>query len=192
MSSRRTRSRITSVCRSLPKKRAAPPVACRETATTKKCTEPVTPSSSFPTDRRRSGCHSENLQPRALRTRCMRTLGRCGGPSRPAKEQLLANCDLFFSHRVELRCAAHALGPIERRKGPAPEGPAADSPSRERFRPPSRQTFRFRVVLLGGLRPTGAPCSAQAEIYDSGRVRTDPQQRNFTQFPHNPALVANR
>ena len=40
------------------------------TWSTKKCTEPVTPSSGSPTDRRRSGCRSENLQPRALRTRC--------------------------------------------------------------------------------------------------------------------------
>jgi hypothetical protein len=30
----------------------------------------VTPSSGFPTDLRRSGCHSESHQPRTLRTRC--------------------------------------------------------------------------------------------------------------------------
>jgi hypothetical protein len=37
----------------------------------RKCTEPVTPSSGFPTDRRRSDCLSESHQPRTLRTRCM-------------------------------------------------------------------------------------------------------------------------
>ena len=54
------------------------PRACRSIHTslatrsrsTKKCTEPVTPSSGFPTDLRRSDCHSESHQPRALRTRC--------------------------------------------------------------------------------------------------------------------------
>ena len=49
-----------------------------------------------------------------------------------------------------------------------------NSPSRERFRPPSRPTFRFRVQLLGRLRPTGAPCSAQAGIYENGHARSRP------------------
>src|SRR5439155_4604452 len=35
---------------------------------TKKCTDPSAPSSGFPTDLRRSGCLSENPQPRTLRT----------------------------------------------------------------------------------------------------------------------------
>ncbi len=38
---------------------------------TRKCTEPVTPSSGYPIDRRRSDCLSESHQPRALRTRCI-------------------------------------------------------------------------------------------------------------------------
>ena len=46
----------------------APEATCR---TTTKCTEPVAPSSGFPTDRRRSGCRSESHQPRTLRTRCI-------------------------------------------------------------------------------------------------------------------------
>ena len=45
--------------------------APRASWTKKKCTEPVAPSSGFPTDRRRSGCRSESHQPRALRTRCI-------------------------------------------------------------------------------------------------------------------------
>ena len=36
----------------------------------KKCTEPVAPSSDFPTDRRRSDCLPESHQPWAFRTRC--------------------------------------------------------------------------------------------------------------------------
>jgi hypothetical protein len=39
-----------------------------------KCTEPVAPSSGFPTDLRRSACLSESLQPRKLRARCGRDL----------------------------------------------------------------------------------------------------------------------
>ncbi len=41
---------------------------CRSTT---KCTEPVAPSSGFPTDRRRSDCRSGSHQPRTLRTRCI-------------------------------------------------------------------------------------------------------------------------
>ncbi len=76
--------------------------------TTKKCTEPVSPSSSFPTDRRRSDCHSENLQPRALRTRCMTDSMAPYEPRQdPPGNQLVANCDFFFSHRSS--CASRRL-----------------------------------------------------------------------------------
>jgi hypothetical protein len=54
--------------------------------------------------------------------------------------------------------------------------PEEDSPSRERFRPPSRRTVRFRVGLLGGLRPTGAPCSAQGGLYDGRPWRASGEQ----------------
>jgi hypothetical protein len=138
---------------------------------TKKCTEPVTPSSGFPTDLRRSDCHSESHQPRALRTRCTQdsrawTRGRQG----PSGNQL-SQIATFSFHKGQTahRCACSS--DLREEKAAGPEGPAADSPSRERFRPPSRRTFRFRVVLLGGLRPTGAPCSAQAGHYAS---RTGP------------------
>ena len=80
----------------------------------------------------------------------------------------------IFSFRTGSNCARGCCSDCAMRKKRAGhEGPAAkSSPSRERFRPPSRRTFRFRVVLLGGLRPTGAPCSAQAEIYGKGPVRS--------------------
>jgi hypothetical protein len=130
--------------------------------TTKKCTEPVTPSSSFPTDRRRSDCHSENLQPRALRTRCMRDSRAAYEPRQDHVENDLAQIATFSFHTGHAAPRRACSSDLEREKAAGPEDPAADSPSRERFRPPSRRTFRFRVVLLGGLRPTGAPCSAQA------------------------------
>jgi hypothetical protein len=43
----------------------------RRHRSTTKCTEPVAPSSGFPTDCRRSGRRSESHQPRTLRTRCI-------------------------------------------------------------------------------------------------------------------------
>ncbi len=227
----------------------------------RKCTEPVTPSSGFPTDLRRSGCRSESHQPRTLRTRCKQhprgrttdrqapeetnlpqipantlrslelapawlsdvpipargrppersanwnpkrnapsrwrlrpafrltsaeagadrraiNLGRSvlganstlGGAREPVKstpERTPRNLRFFLYTRVELRTTVLVRDSLERRKraGQQPD-PQKYSPSRERFRPPSRRTFRFRVVLLGGLRPTGAPCSAQRGQYD--------------------------
>ena len=92
-----------------------------------------------------------------------RTLGSWRVPVKAVARRLVANCGLFFSNRVELRFSACDLAPTEKKKGRAHRPGRKDSPSRERFRPPSRRTFRFRVVLLGGLRPTGAPCSAQTE-----------------------------
>src|SRR4029453_3099426 len=54
-----------------------------------------------------------------------------------------------------------------------------NSPSRERFRPPSRPTFRFRVQLLGTLRPTGAPCSAQQDSMQRTAWRSRPGPNEF-------------
>ena len=89
-------------------------------ARTRKCTEPVAPSSGFPTDRRRSGCRSESHQPRALRTRCISD-SRVGPARRKApSSELVANCALFFSHRIELRLTPHALDRGET-KGPRAE-----------------------------------------------------------------------
>jgi hypothetical protein len=104
--------------------------------------------------------------------------GTLGAPSRAVKEtepEVSAFCELFFSHSVELRfdaCALDSGGDAKRPSRVFALGSAANSPSRERFRPPSRPAFRFRVQLLGGLRPTGAPCSAQGRIYARGRVRS--------------------
>jgi hypothetical protein len=101
-----------------------------------------------------------------------RTLGRLANPVKELARQLVANCDLFFSHKVKLRSVPCALARRGKKNGRARRPDRMSSPSRERFRPPSRRTFRFRVVLLGGLRPTGAPCSAQAAMYGIGPVRS--------------------
>ena len=136
----------------------------RVQAGTKKCTEPVSPLSGFLTDRRRSDCLSESHQPRALRTRCKQHTRGARKLRQGRLERTLRKLRsfLFTQGRTAISCVCS--GPSERRKRARHDGPAPkSSPSRERFRPPSRRTFRFRVVLLGGLRPTGAPCSAQQE-----------------------------
>jgi hypothetical protein len=132
----------------------------------RKCTEPVAPSSGFPTDLRRSGCRSESHQPRTLRTRCKQHPRRCE-ECRQGTHRRSCRYLRYFQHAtVELRTAVLVRRRLERRKRAGQTGPTRrSSPSRERFRPPSRRTFRFRVVLLGGLRPTGAPCSAQRGHY---------------------------
>ena len=105
--------------------RPRPSVHADQTSGTRqKCTEPVAPSSGFPTDRRRSDCRSESHQPRTLRTRC---IAHTRGRSRAVKavqSELFANCEVFFSHRVELRIDAHALDAFERRKRAGHEGPS--------------------------------------------------------------------
>src|ERR671919_1015922 len=130
-----------------------------------KCTEPVTPPSGFPTDLRRSECRSESHQPRALRTRCNYDLMVSRNPRQASASGRVRKLRFFPFTTVELQAGPCALEALARKEGPGPRARPQNSPSRERFRPPSRRTFRFRVVLLGGLRPTGAPCSAQAGDY---------------------------
>ena len=93
-------------------------------------------------------------------------------PSRSPEVKLSQIALFSFRTGCDLRSDARALVGERTKKGPDTHVRPRNSPSRERFRPPSRRTFRFRVVLLGGLRPTGAPCSAQAETYDTGPVRS--------------------
>ena len=237
----------------------ATPAAAHRTAHAQKCTEPVAPSSGFPTDLRRSGCRSENHQPRTLRTRCKQhprgcltgrqaareknrpqipakafadvssrtecvptrpfqpiaelsscpsrrnpkrnapsrwrlrpafrltsaeagadrraidlgrsvlgassTLGGAGEAVKTGRRRTSRNLRFFLYARVELRTPALVRVAWREENGPGSRPTRRSSPSRERFRPPSRRTFRFRVVLLGGLRPTGAPCSAQRGHY---------------------------
>jgi hypothetical protein len=140
---------------------------------TMKCTEPVAPSSGFPTDRRRSGCRSENHQPRVLRTRCMADTRGTRGVRQGAPGLSVRKLRFFlFAQGPTAYRSGCSISERKERRAERKGSTQRSSPSRERFRPPSRRTFRFRVVLLGGLRPTGAPCSAQAETYDTGPVRS--------------------
>ena len=70
---------------------------------TKKCTEPVAPSSGFPTDRRRSDCRSESHQPRTLRTRCIAdSRGAATSPSRQPDRNFSQIA--IFSFRTASNC----------------------------------------------------------------------------------------
>jgi hypothetical protein len=146
---------------------------------TRKHTEPVTPPSGFPTDRR--------LTPTAYRRTinlgrsvlgASRNLCAAAEGVKRAGDAPAAICVLFFSHPVKLRSSLLALSRSGRKRA-GPVGPATNSPSRERFRPPSRRAFRFRVRLLGGLRPTGAPCSAQAGLLQMETRPSRPSRNEF-------------
>jgi hypothetical protein len=101
-----------------------------------------------------------------------RTLGPSSTRVKVLRPTLVANCDLFFSPRSRCAHGQHALNVFAEENGRARRPGRKNSPSRERFCPPSRQTVRFRVVLLGGLRPTGAPCSAQRHSMQIRRRRS--------------------
>ena len=79
---------------------------------TKKCTEPVAPSSGLPTDRRRSDCRSEGHQPRTLRTRCIGDSrggpgGRQGARDRTSR---ILRVFLFAQHQIAFRrmCSSYS------------------------------------------------------------------------------------
>jgi hypothetical protein len=149
-----------------------------EDLTPQKFTEPVALSSTQLADRplpRRAFELGFDLV--ALRARCSQNSRRGAQLRQGRSERTCRNLRSFLFARVLLRITPHALVPKGQKRGRA-RGPAANSPSRERFRPPSRRTFRFRVVLLGGLRPTGAPCSAQAGLLqiERGPSRAGPHE----------------
>jgi hypothetical protein len=144
---------------------------------TQKCTEPVAPSSGFPTDRRRSDCRSGSHQPWTLRTRCIAHSRGASRARQGIQNDTSRKLRCFLYTTAMLRLAVCALAVRKEENGRTRGSGRKSSPSRERFRPPSRRTFRFRVVLLGGLRPTGAPCSAQAETYGHGPVRSRGSER---------------
>ena len=106
---------------------------------TQKRTEAGSPSSDLPTDRRRSDCRSEGHQPQALRPRCnWETTGRSTAPSSDVETRntLFATFPLQRAHT----CVESHMLYLNRTK---------DSPSRVRFRPLPRLTFRFRVRPFG-------------------------------------------
>jgi hypothetical protein len=124
-------------------------------AQTQKCTEAGAPSSGFPTDLRRSDCLSESHQPPALRPRC-----NWDTTTRATRRQDRsgAHCPLFatFSLHIGNTCVEHCVLYINGTK---------DSPSRVRFRPLPRLTFRFRVRPSGRASSYSRPVLGAAAIY---------------------------
>ena len=110
----------------------------------------------------------EGHQPQVIPTRCKKhsragpEVGQgCSDAENPAI------CALFITHVWTCQTCYCLCAPYE---GTEPPSQGRDSPSRVRFRPPHRRTFRFRVLPTGRLRPTGVPCSAHAAIYaEKGR-----------------------
>ena len=118
---------------------------------TTKCTEPVASPSGSSTDRRRSDCRSESHQPRTLRARC-----KCDSRVCPPGRQGVTNPKmrslrifLFASTRLAFSPCALARTALERKYGTGRGPSRKNSPSRVRFRPPPRVTFRFRVPPPG-------------------------------------------
>ena len=92
---------------------------------TKKCTEPVSPLSGFPTDRRRSDCLSGSHQPRALRTRCKPHTRGAGQPRQGRLERTLRKLRSFLFAQAETAIHRVCSESFERRKRAGPEGPTA-------------------------------------------------------------------
>jgi hypothetical protein len=91
---------------------------------TQKCTEPVAPSSSLPTDRRRSGCRSESLQPQVLRTRCNRDSRTVSTARQGASAGSFRKLRSFLFTQVRTAASATCSYPAEEEKGAGPGGPA--------------------------------------------------------------------
>ena len=107
----------------------------REIRSTQKHTEAVAPSSDLPTDRRRSDCLLEGHQPQALRPRCTRDI-----TARSGLRQVGTNCETRT-----LRSFLFTQQKLATRRVCSRKERTMISPSRVRFRPPPRLTFRFRV-----------------------------------------------
>ena len=113
------------------------------------------PSSDSPTDRRRSDCLSESHQPRALRPRCTRDTRA----SRRLR-QAVVNREIRSLRNFLYNADTLALSAVCSTK----DG-TKDSPSRVRFRPLPRLTFRFRVRPPGRASSYSRPVLGAAAIY---------------------------
>ena len=136
---------------------AVPPVDRPASATlagsTKKCTEPVAPSSGFPTDCRRSDRRSESHRPRKLRTRCIADSRGTVWGRQSSTSQVVANCALLFSQQVDWTlgvCSSFVMWT----KRLVTQGPAA------RFAEPGTLSSTFPTnVPLPRSAPRGVPPS---------------------------------
>jgi hypothetical protein len=157
----------------------------------KKCTEPVAPSSGFPTDLRRSGCRSESHQPRTLRTRCNQHPRRCLGARQGPRRRTLRNLRFFLYATVELRSAALVRRSVERRKR------AGQQPDPQKFAEPGTLSSTFPTnIPLPRSAPRGAS-SYRRPVLGAGRrlrhVRPVLQghvRRNFSLFASGGEIVS--
>jgi hypothetical protein len=107
-----------------------------------KCTEPVSPSSGNPTDLRRSDCHSESHQPRALRTRCSRdTTARADPGQAPAESNFAQIAGAALLTVPGTVSAAIPCRSLQQSSRLTKTGPTKSAPSRCRLRPAIRLTF---------------------------------------------------
>jgi hypothetical protein len=140
---------------------------------TKKCTEPVSPLSGFPTDRRRSDCLSGSHQPRALRTRCKPHTRGAGQPRQGRLERTLRKLRSFLFAQAETAIHRVCSESFERRKRAGPEGPTA-----RKFAEPGTLSSTFPTNLpLPRSAPRGAssyrrPVLGAAGMYEKRRVRS--------------------
>ena len=107
------------------------------------------------TDRRRSDCLSESHQPRALRSRCTRdTRASRGGRQASCKSEIRSlRTFLYTAHTLAFDAVCSTKDGTK------------DSPSRVRFRPLPRLTFRFRVRPSGRASSYSRPVLGAAAIY---------------------------
>jgi hypothetical protein len=112
-----------------------------------------------------------------------RTLWGAARVVKASESELLANCDLFFSHRIELRTEVHALHRREKKKGPSTKARPKE------FAEPGTLSSTFPTNLpLPRSAPRGAS-SYRRPVLGAGRNlghRTCPikgcRRRNFSLF----------
>ena len=173
------------------------PKGPRSSGSRTKCTEPVAPSSGFPTDLRRSDCLSGSHQPWTLRTRCnhhprgvrKRRQGRGNGTLRKLRHFV------YTQGQTAIACVCSSRSNREKKKRAGREGPAA-----RKFAEPGTLSSTFPTNLpLPRSAPRGAssyrrPVLGAGGIYVRGRVRSrgarEQTSRNLRRSP--PACLPAR
>ena len=149
----------------------------------KESTEPVTPPSRSPTDRRRSDCRSENLQPRALRTRCKPQSRDPHRGRQDLRERPGRKLRLFLFARAVLRSSMLALDQDRYKERPDPRVRP------QRFAEPGTLSSTFPTnVPLSRTAPRGASTyrrpvlGAGGTVGHSGHGWQDRRRKNSPQF----------
>ena len=154
----------------------------------RKRTEPVAPSSGFPTDRRRSDCRSESHQPRTLRTRCIAHSREVVRARQGVETGTCRKLRCFLFTTAMLRLAACALATPGEEKRPDPRVRPQE------FAEPGTLSSTFPTNLpLPRSAPRGAS-SYRRPVLGAGRNlgdRTCPRKgvrrRKFSLFATTPA-----